>query len=608
MQLTRTVCLLSPSIFALVLLTPAAAATPSDPKVIFTEIAGHPTAVVPGALDAAGVPVATDFIALEDLAVRQDGGRWMLKARTAQPTTNDSILLLGSATSGAMFAQDGQPLQGGAPGEQYDFFDSPVCAAWDSAGNIGFSCRAKGGVASVFEKVIFYDPVAMTHTILLQMGDAALGLTDNPPASSGDELFGNSINSLHLIDGGSFGFANTPITNCHSSRYPAFFHGNTSFRQSGIDGIGAETWDSFDYDDCGGTPDGLHWFAKGDTENANTTIDNILAVDDVIVLQEGMSVAGSALLMSDVFFTRMLSDGTWFCRGDDPAGDDWAVRNGVLLAKTGDPISATESWGAILSSLTGNRVGDWLLAGETDEPDTSRNLVLTLDGTTVIAREGDPVDLDGDGAFDDDAFLNSFQPNDVHLTDDRRIFLLVTLRNGAGVSLGDGFLYYDAYTKPGESFCFGDGSRATPCPCANPGVTGHGCENSIGTGGAQLHASGTTSPDTVVLTSTGERPTSLTIFLQGNSEIVGGVVFGDGVRCAGGTLKRLYVKSAIGGVATAPQTGDPSITTRSAAAGDPLAPGAVRYYQTYYRDPDPAFCPTPPGNTFNSSNGRIITW
>lgn len=35
-----------------------------------------------------------------------------------------------------------------------------------------------------------------------------------------------------------------------------------------------------------------------------------------------MPVAGSALLLSDVFFTRMLSDGTWFCRGDDSLAQD----------------------------------------------------------------------------------------------------------------------------------------------------------------------------------------------------------------------------------------------------------------------------------------------
>jgi hypothetical protein len=383
---------------------------------------------------------------------------------------------------------------------------------------------------------------------------------------------------------------------------------HTKFRQSGIDPIGGETWDNFDYDDCGGTASGLHWFAKGDTENPNTAIDGILAVDDAIVLQEGMPVAGSAVTMADVFFTRMLANGSWFCRGDDPLNNDWAVRDGVLLAKTGDAISMTENWGDAFSAFTGNQVGDWLLAGNTDNPDTTKDLVLVLNGNIEVAREGDPVDLDGNGMFDDDVSLNSFQPNDLHLTDDRRIFLLVTLRNGAGTSLGDGFLFIDDFAGPGVPYCFGDGSLATPCPCGNTGNVGHGCENSASTGGALLISAGTTSPDTVVLTASGERPTSLTIFLQGNSNIVGGTGFGDGVRCAGGTLKRLYVKNAVGGVVTAPVMGDPSITTRSAAVGDPLSPGAVRYYHVYYRDPTPAFCPTPPGSTFNSSNGLIITW
>jgi hypothetical protein len=600
----------SSAILPFALLCAAPVALASDPQVIYTEIAGSPTAVVPGALDAGGLPVATNFIVLEELALRQDGGQWMLKARTAQATTLDSILILGSGTTGTAFAQDGQPFLGGAPGEQYDFFDSPVPAAWDSFGNIAFSARAKGGLASVFEKVVVFDPVAMTHTIVLQMGDPALGLIDNPPANSGDELFGNSINSLHLLDSGLPAFVVTPITNCHSSRYPAFFHGNTSFRQSGVSAIGGETWDNFDYDDCGGTADGMHWFAKGDTENPNTAIDNILAVDDVIVLQEGSPVGGIGPVMANIFFTHMLSNGDWFCRGDDPAANDWAVRNGVLLAKTGDAISASESWGAVFSSFTGNRVGDWLLAGTTTNPDPMRDNVLVLNGTTVVAREGDPVDVDGNGALDDDAYVNTFQPNDTHLTDDRRIFLLVTLRNGAGTSIGDAFLYYTGYTAPGDAYCFGDGSLTTACPCGNSGVTGHGCDNSIGTGGARLSALGTTSPDTVVLRSSGELPTALSIFLQGNLNIPAGVVFGDGLRCVGGTLKRLYTKHASGGTASAPDfgLGDPSITARSAALGDTIPPGGTRHYQVYHRDPNLGFCANPPGNTWNVSSGRAITW
>src|SRR6185436_6247466 len=89
-----------------------------NPTVIFTEIPGSPTATVPGALDAGGSPVFAEFIALEDLAVRPDGGDWILKARTGQATTLDSILIRGGVASPTMFCQDGQPLQGGVAGEQ----------------------------------------------------------------------------------------------------------------------------------------------------------------------------------------------------------------------------------------------------------------------------------------------------------------------------------------------------------------------------------------------------------------------------------------------------------------------------------------------------------
>ncbi len=423
-------------------------------EVIYTEIPGQPSAVVPGAKDAAGNPVFAEFTALGEIALRGDGGEWMLKATNNLGTTLDAILILGAGTVGNAFAQDGQPVQGGLPGEQYDFFDSPVPAAWNDAGDIAFSFRAKGGSSAVFEKVIWVS--AGVHTIVIQMGDPALGLIDQPPNPTGDELFGNSINSVHLLNTGEVGFANTPIQNCHSARYPAFFRGNTSFRQSGVSLIEGEVWDSFDYDDCGGSPDG-HWFAKGDTENPNTAVDNILAVDDVVVLREGSPVGGSPVTMATIFFTRMLSGGTWFCRGDDPSSNDWAVSNGVLLAKTGDEITAGEHWGASFGAFNGNNMGDWVLVGNTDNPDLTQDNVLALNGTDVILRENDPVDVDGNGLFDDDAYLATFQPNDLFITDTKMLYLLVSLRNAAGTNIGDAFIrkQIPLSSVPGDMDCDG---------------------------------------------------------------------------------------------------------------------------------------------------------
>jgi hypothetical protein len=157
-------------------------------------------------------------------------------------------------------------------------------------------------------------------------------------------------------------------------------------------------------------------------------------------------------------------------------------------------------------------------------------------------------------------------------------------------------------------FCRGDGSGGD-CPCANLGAAGHGCENSASTGGALLGATGSASlaSDTLVLSSTGELPASLSILLQG-SAIIPTVGFGDGLRCVGGILHRLYVKSAMGGVATAPLAGDPPISARSAALGDVLTTGSTRYYQTYYRDPLLTFCPSPQGNSWNISSGLAVVW
>ena len=161
---------------------------------------------------------------------------------------------------------------------------------------------------------------------------------------------------------------------------------------------------------------------------------------------------------------------------------------------------------------------------------------------------------------------------------------------------------------PGADFCSADGSLPTFCPCLNFGIANNGCANSINASGAHLASAGTVSPDTVVLTASGELPSALTIVLQGDSFDNNGILYGDGLRCVTGNLKRLYTKNASGGIVVAPAGGDPSITARSAALGDPIAPGSTRYYMTYYRDPDPTFCSAPSGNTFNSTNGQILNW
>jgi Tol biopolymer transport system component len=158
------------------------------------------------------------------------------------------------------------------------------------------------------------------------------------------------------------------------------------------------------------------------------------------------------------------------------------------------------------------------------------------------------------------------------------------------------------------AFCLGDGS-GTACPCANSGRMQRGCETSTATGGAILQASGTTSlgSDTLQFACHGERAQALTVILQGTAN-QSPANYGDGLLCVAGSLKRLYVKQAQIGIVIAPFGSEPSVAARSAAMGDTIGSGETRYYQAYFRDPTPDFCPFPLGNTWNSSNAISATW
>jgi hypothetical protein len=150
------------------------------------------------------------------------------------------------------------------------------------------------------------------------------------------------------------------------------------------------------------------------------------------------------------------------------------------------------------------------------------------------------------------------------------------------------------------------------CPCSNPpGGSGRGCNNSAGTGGAFLTASGIAylSMDSLVFTTYAEKSSALSIVLQGSALLSSGVVYGQGVRCVGGTLKRLFTKSASAGSITAPNFGggDPTVSARSAAQGDTIQPGQSRWYLVYYRDPIVSGgCPA--SSTFNATPTGEVSW
>jgi len=162
------------------------------------------------------------------------------------------------------------------------------------------------------------------------------------------------------------------------------------------------------------------------------------------------------------------------------------------------------------------------------------------------------------------------------------------------------------------SFCDPGIDNVITCPCGNPpSGPGLGCDNSASSGGASLSASGIAylSLDSLVFSTSGEMPTATSILVQGDAAIPAGLVFGQGVRCAGGTLVRLYVKTAVAGSITAPDfgAGDPSVSVVCSQLGVPLQPGEPRTYLVYYRDPI-VLGGCPGASTFNATQTGSISW
>ena len=93
-------------------------------------------------------------------------------------------------------------------------------------------------------------------------------------------------------------------------------------------------------------------------------------------------------------------------------------------------------------------------------------------------------------------------------------------------------------------------------------------------------------------------PNSSALYFQGTAQL--NVMFGDGLRCAGGSILRLGTKQNASGTSQYPAAGDPPISVRGAIPAN----GGLRTYQCWYRNAA-NFCTAA---TFNLTNGVEIVW
>ncbi len=404
----------------------------ADIEAIYTNIAFHSTSFVP---DASGEQFRSPLVPFLDLYGSPLGSYWIFKAFTDNPdlSAND-VIILGSGTTGAVVAREGDPSP--IAGLTYGIMDAD-CGVNES-GHYAFGNRLSGGSAAADEIIFTFDG---TNTVTaVREGDPAPGLFD--PNGAGDELFGNSLRSAHVLEDGTVAFRADGIQNIVAEYRSALYHGSTLLVQEGTSAetfAGGDVYDTLGLKFSSGAGVG-DWVVEADVLVGPNT-DEAVSVNSVIELRDGDVLGGLAAPIVIIHAVDMSGGGDWLARGQLSTTEPWAVLNGVVIAAGGQPIvpGSTELVAEPILAVHGNGGGDSVVVTAT----SAGREVVVLNGTHVIASTGDPVSV-APGT----AFIESFAVNDVvlsvdlndDLVDDRLLFAIVKLRDAGFQPLGDALI------------------------------------------------------------------------------------------------------------------------------------------------------------------------
>ena len=422
----------------------AGAAAHGQARVIYSNIAGDPTSDIPG-----GGTWDTDF-SVFTLNISSSGEFWLLNFQ--HDNTDPEVLVAGSGLTGQTVLREG-----------VDGFDGRLIQGIDSSGRINNSGRwVVGGDfdgSSTDDDVIVGGGLTGLDTLYAQEGAAIDEAYGFGSGNTWDTLDSTAIDSSgrvywtsDAVDGPAFNSANNEIIVTSDFSVVA---------QKGVDipgnqAVPGRPYDDFDLDDLHVSDDGTQWLARGDI-GSPTSDDDALFVNGNIVIRENFTLSDLGItgataltqvvdgLTGGIDQQFMAGNGDWYAFGqlaDDAT--NWAVRNGELIAASGDAIvvGSSETWDdpnnnvQDFSFFVGNALGDYILGGLTSEGD----VVMVFNGEQVLLRSGDAVDLNGDGVFDDGVFFDSFESNETRLGDNLAVFSLVNLVDASGAEAGSAFI------------------------------------------------------------------------------------------------------------------------------------------------------------------------
>lgn len=419
-------------------------------KALYTNIASSPTSLIPGG---AGLRFSLGTASQFDRPYVSGNGRYFIFTALAEipTTTDDEFIIVGELGSGSILSANTVAREGVTavePGRLIESASIGRNAAINDSGDYVFQANLSG--VTTDDEVIVRGSNFMSPALGVAVRE---GQTTG--ALPGTISLGATIDSPGIANNGKISFRST-LTGAPTGQTTAAFldDGSTLAAQTGVTipgGLvgGPSTWQAINSDDFYVASNGSDWLATGDT-NAATTIDGLVARTGHAVLQEGQMLPGYGGAATIAAFGEqvMAPSGNYMVRGALSDTTDYVAYNGSAVAITNDTVPgglpgetfSQAIFTGTFFAIAANGVGDYVYGGTTSNPDPEFDAVLIYNDSFVVARQGDPVDIDGNGLFDDNAFIDVFNNDDMFLTDDGYLYFFADLRDSASTTIGQAFL------------------------------------------------------------------------------------------------------------------------------------------------------------------------
>ncbi len=397
-------------------------------QVVFSSVPGAPTAAVP---PGPGLSEPAQFRSFSRPFRSPDGTKWMMQASTVLRSRQNRVLIVFNGTSASTVLREGQPAPWASAGQTVGFFETRM--AINDAGQFVFANRTNGGPAATDLSLVKFD--GANYVVEIQEGQnlPGGGTLSFAPSSMGITNDGRVAYLAHAFPG----LTRCVLGGAVVAQVNVTVPGNQANGEAQplID-ISAGTFTV--------SPQGDTLYrAVLDGPNLGKTVvvrngACVVKFDDVIPPLTGP--------VNGLYYGLEAGAGHWFSKGSAMTSPNpselFAMRDGAIIARTGLPIAGghLEKWALSAFFITqGNPNGDWIVGAWCDNPDHLYAKVIVLNGSRVLLRSGQAIDVNDNGVNDDNAFISTFQTDNAFLTNDAA-YVNVNLRNAIYEQIGQAFL------------------------------------------------------------------------------------------------------------------------------------------------------------------------